>query len=169
VDNDLRNSDHFPLILTHTICTNPNQNIPHYIMDKANWNLFRNIAVISNHMVERTCINEAVQLLTNTIIAAADASIPKSSGRRRKQSKPWWNDECRIAHKQQRRAWCIFKRYPTTENFTLFKKFKAAFRCILRRSQRDSWHNYINTISNSTTSKQLWDKIKRASGVHPNN
>lgn len=169
VDADLHNSDHFPVILTDVTHVNPNQCIPRYIFDSADWNLFRSLAKITRDMVENTTIDEAVELITNTIIHAADSSMRKSFGSYRRQTKPWWNQDCQNAYKSQRRAWNVFKRYPTMDNFLTYKKHKAIFRRILRRSQKDSWAKYINSITTSTPCKIMWDKVRRSYGVYPNN
>jgi ribonuclease HI len=120
-------------------------------------------------MVENNSVDEAVNLVTQTIISAADFSIRKSSGRFRRQTKPWWNEDCKNTHNEQRRAWNAFKRYPTNDNFIRYKKCKSIFRQTLRRSQKNSWTSYVNSISTSTSSKQLWDKVRRCTGLYPNN
>ncbi|GFV28369.1 uncharacterized protein TNCV_422571 [Trichonephila clavipes] len=59
---------------------------------------------------------------------AADAAIPRTSNSPRKLCKPWWNASCQQAKKEQRRAWGIFRRYPTTDNLIAFKRAKALAR-----------------------------------------
>ncbi|GBN39744.1 hypothetical protein AVEN_61593-1 [Araneus ventricosus] len=61
-----------------------------------------------------------VRYITETIIWAADAAIPKSSPNPHKLRKPWWNDACRDAVRRQKRLWGIFRRCPTTENLIDF-------------------------------------------------
>ncbi|GFU51045.1 CCHC-type domain-containing protein [Trichonephila clavipes] len=60
--------------------------------------------------------------------------------------------------KEQRRAWGIFRRYPTTDNLIAFKRAKALARRIRRQCQRESWIKYVSSITSSTTSQQLWRK-----------
>ncbi|GBM84021.1 putative RNA-directed DNA polymerase from transposon X-element, partial [Araneus ventricosus] len=57
-------------------------------------------------------------------------------------------------------------RYPTTENHVAFKRAKALARRIRRRSQRESWINFVSSITSSTSSKQLWKKVKAANGIY---
>ncbi|GFU54015.1 probable RNA-directed DNA polymerase from transposon X-element [Trichonephila clavipes] len=57
-------------------------------------------------------------------------------------------------------------RYPTTENLLAFKKAKANARRVRRRSQRQSWIRYVSSLTSSTSSKQLWKKVKAANGVY---
>ncbi|GBN07208.1 putative RNA-directed DNA polymerase from transposon BS [Araneus ventricosus] len=57
-------------------------------------------------------------------------------------------------------------RYPTTENLVAFKRARANARRIRRQSQRDSWIRFISSITSSTSSSQIWKKIKAANGIY---
>ncbi|GFX67725.1 probable RNA-directed DNA polymerase from transposon X-element [Trichonephila clavipes] len=140
-------------------------------------------------MVTTESVDTAVQDVTNVLIAAADLSIPKSSSQSFQRYKPWWNADCQTAYKTQRKLWGIFRRYPTAENLLAFKKAKANARRVRRQSQRQSWiqyvwrsmaktgscaikpqtHSpwirYVSSITSSTSSKQLWKKVKAANGI----
>ncbi|GFW99907.1 hypothetical protein TNCV_2126151 [Trichonephila clavipes] len=72
-------------------------------------------------MVQNRAVDDAVLNVTEAIRNAADAAIPtkKTSNSTRKLCKPWWNSSCQQAKKEQRRAWGIFRRYPTTENLSV--------------------------------------------------
>ncbi|GFX75685.1 putative RNA-directed DNA polymerase from transposon X-element [Trichonephila clavipes] len=70
------------------------------------------------------------------------------------------------SQKEQRRAWGIFRRYPTTENLIAFKREKALARRICPQCQRESWIKYVSSITSSTTSQQLWRKVKEANGLY---
>ncbi|GFU72588.1 probable RNA-directed DNA polymerase from transposon X-element [Trichonephila clavipes] len=65
--------------------------------------------------------------------------FPKTSNSFRKLCKAWWNASCQQAKKEQRRAWGIFRRYPTTDNLIAFKRAKALARRIRSQCQRESW------------------------------
>ncbi|GBM35914.1 hypothetical protein AVEN_244982-1 [Araneus ventricosus] len=73
-------------------------------------------------MVEGENPNEVVNLVTKTIISAADASIPKSGLSFPKNRKPWWNKHCTDTNRNQRKAWNVFRRHPTSP----FKELKAS-------------------------------------------
>ncbi|GFW56196.1 putative RNA-directed DNA polymerase from transposon X-element [Trichonephila clavipes] len=117
-------------------------------------------------MVQDGTLNDAVFNVTEAIRNAADAGIPKTSKSPRKLWKPWWNASCQQAKKEQRRAWGIFRRYPTTDNLIAFKRAKALARRIRRQCQRESWIQYVSSITSSTTSQQLWRKVKAANGLY---
>ncbi|GBO00212.1 hypothetical protein AVEN_239574-1 [Araneus ventricosus] len=111
-------------------------------------------------------ITEAVQIVAHCLTNSASNTIPKCSPRLRKFRRPWWNEDCCDSRREEKRLWNIFKRYPTTENHVAFKRAKALARCIRRRSQRESWINFISSIPSSTSSKQLWIKVKTANGIY---
>ncbi|GFT57516.1 putative RNA-directed DNA polymerase from transposon X-element [Trichonephila clavipes] len=117
-------------------------------------------------MVQNRAVDEAVFNVTEAIRNAADAAIPRTSNSPRKLCKPWWNASCQQAKKEQRRAWGIFRRYPTTDNLIAFKRAKALAGRIRRQCQRESWIQYVSSITSSTTSQQLWRKVKAANGLY---
>ncbi|GFT08777.1 uncharacterized protein TNCV_663231 [Trichonephila clavipes] len=117
-------------------------------------------------MVQNRAVDDAILNVTEAIRDAADAAIPKASNSTRKLCKPWWNSSCQQAKKEQRRAWGIFRRYPTTENLIAFKRAKALARRIRRQCQRESWIKYVSSITSSTSSQQLWRKVKAANGLY---
>ncbi|GFU88708.1 putative RNA-directed DNA polymerase from transposon X-element [Trichonephila clavipes] len=166
VEKDLYNSDHFPVILSHDYDTGGKTFPPTYSYSRADWPLLTQLAVISDAMVKTESIDTAVQEVTNVLIAAADLSIPKNSSHSFQRYKPWWNADCQTAYKNQRKLWGIFRRYPTTENLLAFKKANANARRVRRQSQRKSWIRYVSSLTSSTSSKQLWRKVKAANGIH---
>ncbi|GFS97072.1 putative RNA-directed DNA polymerase from transposon X-element [Trichonephila clavipes] len=166
VDQDLHNSDHFPLLVSHVNGTGVRNCPPTYRFLCADWDTFTRLAVITGIMVQDGTINDAVLNVTEAIRNAADAAIPKTSNFSRKLCKPWWNSACQQAKKEQRKRWGIFRRYPTTDNLIAFKRAKALARKIRRQSQRESWIQYVSSITSSTTSQQLWRKVKTANGLY---
>ncbi|GFX91013.1 putative RNA-directed DNA polymerase from transposon X-element [Trichonephila clavipes] len=138
-DQDLHNSDHFPLLVSHINGAGIRIRPPTYHFHRADWDKFTRLAIITGIMVKNRAVDDAVLNVTEAIRNAADAAIPKTSNLTRKLCKPWWNSSCQQAKKEQRRAWGIFRRYPTTENLIAFKRAKALARRIRRQCQRESW------------------------------
>ncbi|GFY21446.1 RNA-directed DNA polymerase from mobile element jockey [Trichonephila clavipes] len=166
VANDLHNSDHFPLLVSHVNGTGVRNCPPTYRFHRADWDTFTRLAVITGIMVQDGTINHVVLNVTEAIRNAADAAIPKTSNFSRKLCKPLWNSAYQQAKKEQRRRWGIFRRYPTTDNLIAFKRAKALARKTRRQSQRESWIQYVSSITSSTTSQQLWRKVKTANGLY---
>ncbi|GIY01811.1 putative RNA-directed DNA polymerase from transposon X-element [Caerostris extrusa] len=132
-----------------------------FIYDKANWQLYPQLAEFSEDMVQTAGIDEAVDRITHCILEAAAKSIPMTVGKLPKQNKPCWNEECSTAHKDQKRVWDRLRRYPTSENLLRFKRLKAVPRRIRRQSQRASWQKYVGGIQGQISSKKLWQKVNR--------
>ena len=168
VSNDLHCSDHFPLFLSFHDFNQTNHKNSRYIYDRADWATFTTNAIITPAMTEGN-IDRAVAMTTQIIIRAANIAIPKSSGQPKRHCRPWWNEECQRAKKLQQKAWGIFRRYPTNSNYILYKQAKANARKIRRKSQKESWINYVSNITSNTSSKQLWHRVKKAMGIYPNN
>ncbi|GFX94011.1 putative RNA-directed DNA polymerase from transposon X-element [Trichonephila clavipes] len=166
VENDLHNSDHFPLLVSHVNGAGTRFRPPTYHFHRADWDKFTRLAIITGTMIQNRAVDEAVFNVTEAIRNAADAAIPRTSNSPRKLCKPWWNASCQQAKKEQRRAWGIFRRYPTTDNLIAFKRAKALARRIRRQCQRESWIQYVSSITSSATSQQLWRKVKAANGLY---
>ena len=88
VCNDLHCSDHFPLFLTFHNFNPTNRNNPKYIYDRADWTSFTLNAVITPAMIQGD-IDNAVALVTDNIIRAANIAIPKSTGSPKKHCRLW--------------------------------------------------------------------------------
>ncbi|GFT33202.1 hypothetical protein TNCV_4598781 [Trichonephila clavipes] len=116
VANDLHNSDHFPLLVSHVNGAGTRFRPPTYHFHRADWDKFTRLAIITGTMVQNRAVDEAVFNVTEAIRNAADAAIPRTSNSPRKLCKPSWNASCQQAKKAQRRAWGIFRRYPTTDS-----------------------------------------------------
>ncbi|GFU38236.1 RNA-directed DNA polymerase from mobile element jockey [Nephila pilipes] len=166
VVNDLHNSDHFPLLVSQVHGSGVRFRPSNYRFNRADWDLFTRLAVITGAMVQDQDLNSSVRHVTTSIVDAADAAIPKSTNSKRKMSKPWWNTDCQSSYREQKKLWGIFRRYPTTENLVAFKRARAIARRVRRHSQRESWIRYVSSITSSTTSQQLWRKVKAANSLY---
>lgn len=164
--NDLNNSDHFPILLNQTELNSTQVNRPiRYTYHAANWQEFETHAEITSEMIEGN-IDDAVEGITKAIISAADAAIPKTSPVPRKHYKPWWNAECMEAIRMQKKAWNIFRRYPTHNNYIAFKRSKAIARRVRRCTQKESWEKYVSSITSNISCKHLWTRAKKAMGAY---
>ncbi|GFU43948.1 putative tick transposon [Trichonephila clavipes] len=104
LDNPL-GSDHFPVVISYATpiaCASIRQ--PRWKFDQADWETFRTQADITEDMVSSGSIDEAVCLVTSCILSAARNAIPQPSSRLPRFPKPWWNEECQMAKKDQNKA-----------------------------------------------------------------
>ncbi|GBN66911.1 putative RNA-directed DNA polymerase from transposon X-element [Araneus ventricosus] len=98
---------------------------------------------------------------------AADDSIPKSGLSFPKNRKPLWNKYCTDTNRDQRRAWNVFRRHPTSANQIAFQRAKSIARWARRKSERGYWIKFVSGINSSVTAKDMWDNVRRACGIYP--
>ncbi|GFW08270.1 uncharacterized protein TNCV_1655851 [Trichonephila clavipes] len=77
IEQDLYNSDHFPVILSHDSDTGGKTFPPTYSYSRADWALFTPLAVITDEMIKTESVDTAVQEVTNVLITAAELSYQR--------------------------------------------------------------------------------------------
>ncbi|GFY20871.1 putative RNA-directed DNA polymerase from transposon BS [Trichonephila clavipes] len=131
-------SDHFPVVISYVTpiaCATIRQ--PRWKFDQADWETFWTQTDITEDMVRSGSIDEAVPLVISCILSAANNAIPQPSSRLPRFPKPWWNEECQMAKKDQNKAWNRFRCYPTPDNMITFNKARARARKIHRQRKRE--------------------------------
>ncbi|GFT69176.1 putative RNA-directed DNA polymerase from transposon X-element [Trichonephila clavipes] len=89
--------------------------------------------------------------------------FPRTCNSPRKLCKPWWNASCQQAKKGTKEGVGYFSGgTPPSDNLIAFKRARR----IRRQCQRESWIRYVSSITSSTTSQQLWRKVKAANGLY---
>ncbi|GFX63645.1 probable RNA-directed DNA polymerase from transposon X-element [Trichonephila clavipes] len=166
VANDLHNSDHFPLLVSHVNGAGTRFRPPTYHFHRADWDQFTRLAIISGTMVQNWAVDEAVFNVTEAIRNAADAAIPKTSNSLESCANHGGTLPANKPKRNKGGRGVFSGRYPTTDNLIAFKRAKALARRIRRQCQRESWIQYVSSITSSTTSQQLWRKVKAANGLY---
>ena len=161
VHDDLCGSDHFPIFLTSH--AEENTTHPRYNFKKANWNLFGDLCSrsIDLKILESDC---PVELFTEKVTAAAREAIPPHRGGKNLPRVPWFNEECKQAILDRKRAQRKYFKHPTLLNFINFKKAKAKSKFIIKQSKASSWRHYVSTINSHTSTKSVWKKIRKIKG-----
>ncbi|GFV77841.1 probable RNA-directed DNA polymerase from transposon X-element [Trichonephila clavipes] len=134
VANDLHNSDHFPLLVSHVNGAGTRFRPPTYHFHRADWDKFTRLAIITGTMVQNRAVDEAVFNVTEAIRNAADAAIPKH---------------------------LILLESCANHGGTLpANKPKGT------KEGVGYFQEYVSSITSSTTSQQLWRKVKAANGLY---
>ena len=123
------------------------------------------VTVFANDNMNNCDVNNSTTI-TDSIIAAADSSIPRKSPftRNRKLKVPWWTPQCRLVLTDRNRAMRVYKARPTQENFILLKKSQAMARRVIKAAKRKSWREYVSRITRSTPSKDVWNMVRAIQG-----
>ena len=164
VDSDLRGSDHFPVILENLEPSPPQTNTYIWNTSKANWGKFTSLSKFTSPLNE---VDKAINDFTCHINKAANSSMPKITNVRNKRPLPWWNEECKIAVLKHKEASRKFHKNPTSVNKFERNRTRALRQRTLRQSRKNSLRNYITTINSQTSSRQIWNRIKKISGRAP--
>ena len=81
------------------------------------------------------------------MITAAESSIPKSKGGMRKKPVLWWDDKCKQAIKDRKRAFRLVKRSHHFQHLVQYKQAQAVVRKTIRQEKR---RKFCSSIGNNT-------------------
>ena len=157
-------SDHISLIVTVDIKPNRLQK-----MVKSRWKTTNEkLIAFSNEYIPPkiilpndidTTVMDFTKRLSNTADQVFGEKTTKiSSAYTRKTA--WWNEECRLAVKQRRKARNNFGKHPTKENLLLYKEMNNKTTDILLQCKEKSFSEFISTMQYDTPQSVVWSKIK---------
>ena len=164
--DDLNGSDHYPIIInTHN--TSPPDVLEKWNLEKADWNVYKDLAQTKNRVELVTNIEEAYRHLTETIINAATTSIPKTKINKIKRPHvPWWTNKCKIERSNVRSAYKTMKRNPTPVTIRTYRRRLAVKVRTFRHAKTTSWREYISHLKPKTPTSQIWKRIRKIDGKY---
>ena len=189
VCDELYSSDHFPIIISY-LHRNHEEHIPHYNINKADWEMFEFYTRHINPFENLQDHDETNDYLTEFIKNAADKSIPRTTPLTTKNKVPWWSDELSALVKQKhsvgrrldtlnRRFRKINKRQHLNESNLqkmvillieidtlkpIYNKLSAKFRKEVIQGRIISWKQYVSNISSHTPIQKIWQKFRKING-----
>ena len=169
VDCDIYNSDHYPIFLKTTFHAEGSPSFfPRWNLNKADWNKFTDLCE-NMEFEEQDTPEGRITRITETILTAAEHTIPKTKPCRRMNAVPWWSPAVRQAIARRRRAFRKFLRLRTDQNLIAKNRERARTQQIIRRAKRESWQGFLSQFSVSTPLSQIWQLVRRLSGkrCHP--
>ena len=125
IHEDLCGSDHFPVILTSNAVEEdaaPNR----WNFKKADWLSFQ--AQCSSELTEEAVMSaeDPAGQFTDLLIKAAHKTVPKTCFSKKLPKVPWFNDSCKRAIKERKKAQRKFFSNPTLSNVQNFKLGKLS-------------------------------------------
>ncbi|CAG9790271.1 unnamed protein product [Diatraea saccharalis] len=73
---------------------------------------------------------------------------------------PWWNESCSNAVKEARFALQMYRRFPSIENYLLYKKIEASKKLIIKQEKAISWKNLCSSFDRNTPISCIWRFVK---------
>lgn len=68
--------------------------------------------------------------------------------------------ECESSVKSRKRAFKIYLKNPTSENYYSYKKRESATQSLIRQTKRDAWKHFCSSLDRTTPIKYIWSKLK---------
>ena len=154
---DDHGSDHFPVCIE---MTPPGKQPcePRWSLKRADWEMF------SQRCLQEITDLDSYDTFINKLTDICDSAIPKTSGRPRKNNS-WFNQECRVAAVDKKRAYRKARRTPTVENVIAYRIARARLRTIIRENKRRSFHEFVSSMNSQTPLTSVWKMIKRLKGT----
>ena len=143
VHDDCCGSDHFPIILKTTEIDNQLKH-QRWKFKQADWNSFKALSALhlnSNNFESDNPIPD----FSNTLLQIAEKTIPKSSVSS-KPRKPWFDDDCKQAIKDRKKAEKSFRRSLTQSNLSSFRIYRAKARRTIKSKKRASWKKFVSSM-----------------------
>lgn len=160
---DYHSSDHKPILISRSIRYSDTRH-PVWITEKADWPKYMEMVSFRAEDLPED-IEDSEAFIRNKILAAAEASIPRTSDRpRKKNTAPWFDRECSEAKKDKVKAFRRFTNSPSTENLISFKRARAKAKYIYKNKRRSSWQEYLTSINTNTPVRSVWNKVKSIRG-----
>ena len=160
VGDDLHGSDHFPIFISSTqppSCERSKK----WKLSKANWERFQ---VLCEQTITRDKFQDCedpAKPFTSLLIDAAKQSVPQTSTKPKKPPKSWFTDESKQAINARKEALRRFNLRPTSDNLSQFHISRAKARLTIKNSKRKSWRQYVSKLNSRTSSKKVWDMIRK--------
>lgn len=112
-------------------------------------------------------VNQITKDLTERILASAECTIGRTSGRshQRKQT-PWWDEECSRAVAHRRHARRNLERHPLPQNMQIYREATEDTKTLLKVKRQKSFRKMISDIHYDTPSSVIWGKIKSLKGYN---
>ena len=94
------------------------------------------------------------------LIKAANKAIPKTHFSKKKKKVPWFNDSCKRAIKERKKAQRKFCSNPTLSNVHIFKLLRAKARHVVKQQKGTSWRHFCNKLNSKTHTQKVWKAIR---------
>lgn len=163
---NLHGSDHFPIVLS-SAKGEPRTRLPRWRIDKADWQLFKQLSSTARSLDDFSSTGEAVAYFTTLLHSAAILAVPKTSGHFPRRPMPWWTPECAASVKAKRAAFSRLRRHRGDPHYLeAFKRARAHARRVLKEARRASWKAYVSTLNKETSLAQIWKRVRKISGKY---
>lgn len=167
VHDDKWGSDHYPICIRVGIkpyCSVVKYT-PSWSLRKADWVKFDKLCDEKiNWPNDNDNINDVYNKFMSDLNEVASESIPRTKFiSNNKPPISWWNDKCDQAVKNKKKALNVLKRSCLPQHLIDYKRKRAIARRTIREAKKQSWQKFCEGICSQTSTKKVWNKIKKIS------
>ena len=165
IEKDQHHSDHHPIFITvHSDIDPDADRIPKWNFKKADWSAFKRkcLEQINTEILDEDV--DKMKIFSSYLVDIASECIPKTSPFIKSKSKPWFDEDCINAKRERNKAERLAKRFPNMDNKVRAKLMQARARKLFRQKKRDSWRSYVSSIDSRTSTKKVWNMIRKITG-----
>jgi Reverse transcriptase (RNA-dependent DNA polymerase)/Endonuclease-reverse transcriptase len=161
VQDDLHDSDHYPIITRFWKASPRATKRPRWILSTAKWDEYRKgVGEVLSRCNDSTNINQ----ITEAILPSAAKNIKRSKETISDKKLKWMTPEIRELIKNRRKAERKLKKPHTIDDVIEFKRLKAKVRLEIKTARKKCWHEFTNTITHQTPTQIIWRKISKING-----
>lgn len=165
-------SDHFPIECTFgtSIFKSNLETCKKWKLKKADWKSWcQDLSATEVHAYSENFPLDAAthnQLLTDKIIRISELHIPKTTGTKKyKRLTPWWDEDCKKAVKERKKAKNRLWRHPTPTNLISHRRCQAIVKHLIKKKKKEKWSEFASTMTSNTPSSKVWKTIKSINGI----
>jgi len=157
-------SDHIPILIQSNQSYQNTKPVSHWNFKRADWKNYQQLCgkMITADLISRS--DDTICELTKIIIDAAAQAIPEKISRPNKKNKPWFNETCQSQIKLRKKAYKELKKNTTPSTLEKYRIEKAKTRKVIKENKRTSWKHYVSKLNPRTSSKKVWNMIRKISG-----
>jgi ribonuclease HI len=159
VDDDQHGSDHSPLIIQTVTESSADTKRPRFKMHTANWQKYKDKTKIISQIE-----NITVKNFTEIIMQSAEQSIQKTKPNSSNKKLKWKTPEIQELIRARRRAERKLKKPHTIAEIIEYKRLKALVRLKIKKTRRNSWIEFAESINERTPTAIIWKKIGSIDG-----
>ena len=129
---------------------------------QAEWDTFQALSAL--HLNNRTFeSDDPITDFSTLLLEIAEKTIPKSSGSS-KPRKPRFDNDCKQAISERKKAERAFRRSPCHSKLSSFRIYRAKARRTIKHKKKTSWRQFVSSINNRTPMNKIWNMINRIKG-----
>lgn len=165
-------SDHFPIECSFgtQIFKSKLEVGKRWKLNKADWkSWYRDLSKTESHAYSQKFPLDArthSMLLTQKVISISEAHIPKTTGiKKYNRYTPWWDEDCKKAVEDRKRAKNRLWRHPTPNNLINHRRRQAIVKHLIKTKKKEKWKEFASTLTSNTPSSKVWKTIKSINGI----